>query len=100
MSGGGDGAPATDLRALHERAWRDPSHWNHGMLGIGGFYFAKEDDRFWVPKANPWLGWTVNLAHPLAPIVFVGVLGACAVAAAALGSTRVAEGLGRRRRPQ
>jgi uncharacterized membrane protein len=50
----------------------------------GGLYFAKADARLLVPKRNPWLGWTLNLGHPLAepallaalvlPVLLVGAL--------------------------
>ncbi len=40
--------------------WADPAHWSDGLLGC---YFAKGDPRLWVPKRNPGMGWTLNMAH-------------------------------------
>ena len=47
----------------------DDPHWNQDTL-----YFNKADTRFLVPKKNPWLGWTINLGHPLAPFTFITLL--------------------------
>lgn len=44
------------------------NHWNWGL------YFCKVDDRIFVPKQNPWLGWTINLGHPYGPPVLVGII--------------------------
>ena len=34
----------------------------------GDLYFNTHDDRFIVPKKNPWLGWTLNLGHPYSQV--------------------------------
>jgi uncharacterized membrane protein len=36
-----------------------------------GFYNDPNDRRFVVPKMNPALGWTVNVAHPSARLALV-----------------------------
>jgi len=40
-----------------------------------GFYHGPDDPRLFVPKRIPMMGWTVNLAHPHAPL-FLLLLGA------------------------
>ena len=49
----------------------DMSHWSRGPLKV---YFNRADDRLVVPKFVPAMGWTVNLAHPLAGALFLGLL--------------------------
>ena len=39
-----------------------------------GFYDDSTDPRFIVPKMNPALGWTLNIAHPRARIALVGLV--------------------------
>lgn len=29
-----------------------------------GLYTNEADPRIFVPKQNPWMGWTVNMGHP------------------------------------
>lgn len=48
------------------RNLRDLSHCNPGNWKLGVFYFCREDSRILVPKRIRGLGWTVNLARPLA----------------------------------
>ena len=45
--------------------WSDPAHWT----AVG--YRCKEDPRVIVPKRNPRMGWTVNLAHPRAAVAMI-----------------------------
>ncbi|MEM7391849.1 MAG: DUF5808 domain-containing protein [Verrucomicrobiota bacterium] len=40
--------------------WNDRAHWTFGV------YRCKAEPRIVVPKRTPWMGWTVNFAHPLA----------------------------------
>jgi uncharacterized membrane protein len=47
-----------DQEAVNEREWARPEHWSRL-----GFYRSALDTRTWVPKRNPALGWTVNMAH-------------------------------------
>ncbi len=49
----------------------DPANWSRGPLKV---YFNRADDRFFVPKYVPAFGWTINLAHPAAPLAFLGLL--------------------------
>ena len=46
----------------------DEEQWN------GDLYWNKHDTRFLVPKRNPWLGWTINLAHPFSEPALVALL--------------------------
>lgn len=73
----------TPRAARNRSAWENPSNWSH--RSVFGIYFAKDDDRLWVPKALPALGWTLNFAHPAgAPLLFAIIaLGAATVVAAA-----------------
>lgn len=47
------------------------ANWSRGPLKV---YFNRDDDRFFVPKYVPAMGWTINLAHPAAAATFVGLL--------------------------
>jgi uncharacterized membrane protein len=42
-----------------DRLWADPANW-------GVVYRCAQDPRVIVPRRHPWMGWTVNFAHPLA----------------------------------
>ena len=44
-----------DQNEINRVEWSNPQNWS------GGFYFSKQDSRTWVPKAIPWMGWTLNL---------------------------------------
>jgi uncharacterized membrane protein len=47
-----------DQEVVNEREWARPENWS----GLG-LYRSALDTRRWVPKRNPALGWTVNMAH-------------------------------------
>ncbi len=71
-------------REHHRLEWRKPGNW----IGIRWlrFYHASGDDRVWVPKRVPWLGWTINLAHPAGRVMMLAlVLGILAAVASDLG---------------
>ena len=40
----------------------------------GFIYFDAKDSRVIVPKANQYLGWTVNFANPLSYLIIVGII--------------------------
>jgi uncharacterized membrane protein len=51
------------IRLVHEdeindREWARADNWS--PLGL---YRSARDTRVWVPKRNPAMGWTVNMAH-------------------------------------
>lgn len=51
-----------------ERLWADPQYWTL-------VYRCPLDPRVIVPRRRPWMGWTVNFAHPRAwPVVLLAVL--------------------------
>lgn len=52
-----------------QRLWEDPAHWT-----TVGLYRCADDPRWWVPKRVRWMGWTVNIAHPGAVLMFFGIL--------------------------
>ena len=57
----------------NDQEWRRVEAWRGGILGI---YYNPRDTRAWVPKRNPSLGWTLNLAHDSARLwlaVLIGV---------------------------
>jgi uncharacterized membrane protein len=41
------------------------TYWN------GGTYSNKNDSRILVPKANPGMGWRINLGNPKAVLLFI-----------------------------
>jgi len=53
-----------------DRFHSDPANWK---LGI--FYFCRSDHRIIVPKRIIGLGWTVNLAQPMAVPFFLAIIG-------------------------
>jgi len=66
-----------DLARFHS----DPANWK---LGI--FYFCRSDPRILVPKRILGLGWTLNLARPMAVPFFVFVIALIPCAAALAGA--------------
>lgn len=44
----------------NQSEWERPENWRGGLMGI---YVAPRDPRIWVPKRNPWMGFTLNFAH-------------------------------------
>jgi uncharacterized membrane protein len=50
---------------INELEWRDPANWT--WRGPLGSYASRRDTRLLVPKATPWMGWTLNFAHPGIP---------------------------------
>lgn len=47
---------------------KDPKNYKWGI-----FYFSPHDPRIIVPKRNPWMGWTLNFAHPGAYFLLIGI---------------------------
>jgi len=45
-----------------EELWNQEGNWNKFL------YFCKDDDRVLVPKKRKWMGYTLNLGHPQAPL--------------------------------
>ena len=58
-------------REINESEWRDPANWRGGWIGL---YFGRRDSRTFVPKRNPLLGFTVNLARPQGKLVLALLL--------------------------
>jgi uncharacterized membrane protein len=52
-------------RQIPEFMNNDPGKW------FGPFYFNREDSRIMVPKLNPSLGGTFNLASPYAILIII-----------------------------
>lgn len=44
---------------INEEEWANPANWR----GPFCIYSSKSDNRIWVPKRNPSMGWTLNFAH-------------------------------------
>ena len=40
----------------------------------GLFYSNREDSRIFVPKRNPWMGWTLNFGNPYSYIVIAAIV--------------------------
>ncbi|HEX6616526.1 MAG TPA: DUF5808 domain-containing protein [Gemmatimonadales bacterium] len=57
--------------ARNTREWARPENWRGGPLGL---YSSELDTRVWVPKRNPAMGWTVNLAHWQGRLVLAALL--------------------------
>lgn len=46
-----------DQKSINREEWKKSENWSLG------FYFSKRDSRVWVPKAVPWMGWTINIGQ-------------------------------------
>lgn len=50
-----------------DELWASPNNWSL-------VYRCDKDPRVIVPRRRPWMGWTINFAHPLAwPVLIVMV---------------------------
>ena len=67
-----DGAVKYSSRRLNSIEWENPSNWTSGSKWFS-VYFSHGDSRTWVPKRNPKLGWTLNLAKPERVIWLFGI---------------------------
>ncbi len=47
---------------------KNPNNWK------GIFYFNRKDSRIFVPKINPSMGWTINMANPFTYVLFVLII--------------------------
>jgi hypothetical protein len=71
-----------------ERLWADPRHWS-----AVGIYRCAADPRIVVPKRRPWLGWTLNFAHPASwPVLVLAVIVPAALVAVRARTGAVAPG--------
>lgn len=52
----------------HKQWQNDPNNWVWGI-----FYFNKSDNRWFLPKRIPGMGFTVNFAKPQAYLLFAGI---------------------------
>jgi uncharacterized membrane protein len=56
---------------INDMEWRNPANWTwRGPLGL---YASKRDTRLIVPKATPWMGFTLNFAHPGCTVVLIAI---------------------------
>jgi uncharacterized membrane protein len=66
---------------INEREWGTPDNWGKRF----GFYRSRLDSRIWVRKPKPWMGLSLNLAHPLGKVlVFLFLLLMCLLVVGAL----------------
>jgi uncharacterized membrane protein len=59
---------------INERERNNPDNWSKPLA----FYHGRQDSRVWVRKPKPWMGWSLNLANPIARVlvaVFLPLLG-------------------------
>ena|SRR5262249_13160540 len=47
-----------------DELWASPNNWSL-------VYRCANDPRVIVPRRRPWMGWTINFAHPLASVVVI-----------------------------
>jgi uncharacterized protein DUF5808 len=59
--------PLTNQDRLNRLEWERPENWTN--WGV----WSELDTRIWVPKRNPALGSTVNLAHRSARLTLIGL---------------------------
>ena len=61
-----------DQESIDRQEWEDGRNWT-GPRWLA-IYASRRDRRFLVPKRIPWMGWTVNMAHPGGPFVLTGLI--------------------------
>ena len=64
-----------------DELWASPNNWSL-------VYRCAKDPRVIVPRRRPWMGWTINFAHPLAWLVLIVMV------AIAVGPSFLVLGLG------
>jgi uncharacterized membrane protein len=52
-----------------DRMRKDPENYKWGI-----FYFNSKDSRFFLPKRNQWMGWTVNFANPYSYLIIISFI--------------------------
>lgn len=57
-----------DQRQINDAEWANPDNWSMGL------YFSKRDQRVWVPKSVPAMGWTLNLGTRAGACCMIGLL--------------------------
>jgi uncharacterized membrane protein len=63
---------------INERERNNSANWGKRL----GFHHGRTDTRLWVRKPQPWMGWSLNMANPLArALVVLFILLLCLVAA-------------------
>jgi len=53
---------------INDAEWANPDNWSMGL------YFSKRDQRVWVPKSVPAMGWTLNLGTKAGACWMIGIL--------------------------
>ena len=61
--------------------WNRLENWHAGWVGI---YVAPNDSRVWVPKREPWIGWTLNFAHRRSWVWLIGLVAVPLIIAATI----------------
>ena len=56
---------------INEAEWRSPDNWWGGSLGV---YHSARDNRVWVPKPVPGMGWTLNFGRRASWLWLVAIL--------------------------
>jgi uncharacterized membrane protein len=52
-----------------ERMRNDPENYKWGI-----FYFNPQDSRYFVPKKNQWIEWTLNFTNPYSYLIVLGII--------------------------
>lgn len=55
-------------REMLDRMQKDPTNWR------GPFYYNRHDHRLFVPKREPLLGYTLNLANPYGYVMIIAIV--------------------------
>lgn len=55
-------------REINDAEWANPDNWSMGL------YFSKRDQRVWVPKPVPVMGWTLNLGTRAGACWMIGIM--------------------------
>lgn len=65
---GGEEAMTQD--EINKQEWERRANWTSRW----GMYRSESDPRLWVPKRNPAMGWTLNMAHQKARLTLVAMV--------------------------
>ncbi len=57
---------------LNRTEWENPDNWT-GPKWLS-VYFSKKDNRTWVPKQIPTMGWTINIGKPAGAAWLFGII--------------------------
>ena len=56
---------------INQAEWENQENWSESGSTLLGVYFGQKDLRTLVPKKNPSMGWTLNMARRKGVVIFL-----------------------------